>query len=98
MVNIIAGDHGTIIRLTITDEGAAVDLRGTTVEVVIKNGDRRLTKTAAITDGEDGMCEVVLTADDTVTPGSYAFQATVRMQNGNIFSSDVQKFPISAKL
>jgi hypothetical protein len=88
MANIYVGDNGTVFQFTVKDNGALVDIRGATVEIALKTGTRRIEKDANLTDAENGICEIILTSDDLSTPGDYYFQATVKLQNGNTFSSD----------
>jgi hypothetical protein len=98
MANIYVGDNGTVFQFTVKDNGSNVDLRGATVEIALKTGTRRIEKDAILTDAENGICEIVLTSDDLSTPGDYYLQSTVKMQNGNYFSSDKQYFPVGTKI
>jgi hypothetical protein len=98
LANIYVGDNGTVFQFTVKDNGAIVDLRGSAVEVTFKTGTRRFVKDANLIDAENGICEITLTSEDLSTPGDYNFQATVKMQNGNSFSSDKQYFSVGTKI
>jgi hypothetical protein len=98
MANIYLGDNGTVFQFTVKDNGAIVDIRNATVEVILKTGTRRIAKNASLTDAENGLCEITLTSEDLSTPGDYYLQATVKMQNGNSFSSDKHYFPVGIKI
>lgn len=98
MGGIIQGDNGTVLRMTVKEGGATVDLTGATVDVAIKRGTLLMTKTATVTDAPAGKCEIELTSADVDLPGLYFFQATVRFGYGREFSSDIQRFTVGGKL
>ena len=98
MGKIVQGDNGTVLRLTVKEDGNVVDLTGASVDVVIKHGDTLNSKSATIADALAGKCEVELTSGDVVSPGIYFLQATVKFDYGLEFSSDVQKFTVGGKL
>jgi hypothetical protein len=95
---IVTGDNGTTIRLTITDDKGIVDIRSSTVDVLIKYKNRSITKQATVTNGELGQCEVMLNSSDVSVEGIYTFQCTVKFIDGKQFSSDIQRFVVSKKL
>lgn len=74
------GDIGTVFRLTITEDGAAVDVSLATtkqIKFLAPNG-TLLTKTATFTtDGTDGQIEYATVADDLSLPGKWQIQAHV---------------------
>jgi hypothetical protein len=92
----IQGDNGTLLKLHIKEKDVPLDLSGATVEVTIKAGMRKFTKTAQITG--TGEAEVELTSDDVSTVGLYYAQAIVQYDSENTYSSDVQQFYVGAKL
>lgn len=93
---IIQGDNGTRLRLFIKEEGIPLDLNGATVEIKIKRSDTTITKTGAIIG--TGECEVELTSDDVIIAGKYFIQLTIKYNNGDIYSSNVQQFNVDDKL
>jgi hypothetical protein len=96
---IVQGDNGTTLTLTISDTNGIVDLRNaTSVAVVILYRDKRTVKSATITDGQNGICSVVLLSSDLARTGNYALQATVTFQNGNVFSTNVSNFTVIEKI
>lgn len=98
MAGIKAGDDGTVLEMPITDGGAVVPLTGASVSIVIKQGERRVTKTASITDAVGGLCELVLTGEDVAYSGVYSVQAVVTMPNGDDFASDIEKFTVGKRI
>jgi hypothetical protein len=98
MAGIKAGDSGTVLEFPIKDGGVAVPLSGATVTVVFKQGSRRFEKDATITDAIGGLCEITMTAEDLAAAGGYVIQGIVKMQNGNEFASDVEKFSVGARI
>jgi hypothetical protein len=98
MGNIVQGDNGTVLGLTIKDNGIVVDLTGATVDIAIKRGNSMNIKPATVTNALAGKCEVELTSEDVESPGLYFFQATVRFGFGLEFSSDIQRFKVGGKL
>lgn len=95
---IIQGNDGTVFRLKITDEGNVVDLTGANVEVVIKFKAWGVTKIATITNALAGECEITLDASDISFVGVYSFQAHIEYENGDTFSSNIQRFSVKKKI
>lgn len=100
MNEIVVGDNGTILNLTINDDnGNIVDLRSaSSVELVIKFRGIPIIKTATITDSINGKCNVTLTNSDIPNVGVYTIQTTVYFQNSTQFSSDIQSFVVGKNL
>lgn len=98
MSEIIQGDSGTVIEATISDDNGVVDIRGGSVEFVIKTSTKRIIKQGTITDGLNGICQFVLNSEDVQDIGNYAFQGTVIFPSGKKFSSDIHKFKVGQKL
>jgi hypothetical protein len=95
---IVQGNNGNVLRLTVLRNKATVSLVGSTVKVAIKQGDTLSTKDAVITDADDGECEVTLYRSDLVQTGLYFVQPTVIYDDGTEFTGDVQRFKVSGKL
>lgn len=98
MSEIIQGDSGTVMQATISDSDGLVDIRGATVQFVVKSSTNRIVKQGTIVDGQNGLCEFVLDENDTQEIGNFVFQATVSFPNGKKFSSDLGKFKVGQKL
>lgn len=99
MAGIKAGDNGTVLELSVRDNGAIVPLNGvSSVEVVIKQGDRRFIKTAQVADAANGIYEVELTSLDVANVGTYIVQGIVKFQNGKDFAGDVEKFSVGGRI
>lgn len=96
--DIVQGNNGNVLRLTVLRNKAAVSLAGATVKVAIKQGDNLTTKDAVITDADDGECEVILYRADLIQTGLYFVQPTVTYSDGTEFTGDVQRFKVSGKL
>jgi hypothetical protein len=98
---IVQGDNGTILSLTVVDDkGNVVDLRtATSVELAIKYSRGMPTiKQGTITDGQNGKVQVVLNDTDTANEGIFAIQCTVNFIDGEKFNSDIQKLIINNNL
>jgi hypothetical protein len=95
---IIAGDTGTVFEFTIQDNNSIVDIRGASIEVVIKYKSKRTIKQGQVTDGINGICEIILESSDVQDDGIYSFQGTVTFDSGKKFSSDIHRFSVAKKL
>jgi hypothetical protein len=96
---IVQNDNGTILKLSVTDDNGVVDIRNSTVDVVIRYKNTNITKQATITDGINGKCELTLSSDNVSQIGTYAFQITVKFIDGKQFSSsNVERFVVNKKL
>jgi hypothetical protein len=100
MAGIKAGDNGTLYEFLVRDAGEIVPLTGASVEIVIKNGTRRLAKEAVITDAANGVCNITLTREDLSDVGSYTLQGIVRYPNDGDkeFASDIVRFLAGGRL
>jgi hypothetical protein len=98
MSEIIQGDNGTILEGTVSDENGIVDIRGASVIFTIKSSTKRIEKNGTVTDGQNGIVQCVLNSDDVQDVGNYIFQATVKFDDGKIFSSNLQKFKVGVKI
>lgn len=77
MTALHVGDYGTVLRLTLTENGAVVDISGaTTKQIKLRTPDDRiLTKPAVFTaGGTDGAFQYTLQAGDLNTPGQWRWQ------------------------
>jgi hypothetical protein len=99
MAGIKAGDNGTVLELPIRDNGVIVPLNGvSSVEVVIKQGNRRFVKTAQVVDAANAIYEVTLTSEDVADAGTYTAQGIVKYQDGKDFAGDVFRFPVGSRI
>lgn len=100
MAGIKAGDNGTLYEFLVRDAGEIVPLTGAEVEIVLKNGTRRLTKGALITDAANGVCNITLTRDDLSGTGGYVLQGIVKYPNDGDkeFASDTIKFSVGGRI
>jgi hypothetical protein len=83
-------DIGTELRITITDDGVAVDLStATTLEYLIRKPDGSLLTVNAdlYTDGTDGILTYTTVDGDTDIAGLYKIQAKVTIGSGTFYSS-----------
>ena len=98
---IFVSDIGTEFRVTVTDDGVAVDLSsaveilfifrkpdGTTLEV---NGE-------LYTTGVDGIVYYNTVAGDIDQSGVYKLQVRVTISSGNVFSSSIGSFKVACPL
>jgi hypothetical protein len=95
---IVQGNNGNVLRLTVLRKKVPVSLEGATVKVAIKQGETLITKDAVIVDAIDGDCEITLTRSDVTVAGLYFLQPTVTYADGNEFTGDVTRFKVSGKL
>lgn len=79
------GDIGTVFRLTLTDDGVAVDISGATTKQIIfeKPDGSLLTKAATFTsDGTNGMMFYAMLADELDQAGVWKIQGVVVLAGG----------------
>jgi len=95
---IVQGDSGSVLSLTISDDSQIVDLTNATVEVVIKYKATGIVKQATVTNALQGECQITLDASDIPHQGIYSFQATVKFSDGKQFSSQIERFSVSKKM
>lgn len=95
------GDIGTIFRVTITDQAAAVvDLSGaTTKEIIFKKSDGSfVTQVAAFfTDGTDGIIQYITIADDLDLVGGWCIQGHVVLPTGE-WKTNIDTFIVNENL
>ena len=90
MDEIHKGDVGTILRVTVTDDGAAVDISAaTTKQLLLKSpAGAVLTKTAVFTNtGTDGKLQYTTIAGDLSSTGDWQIQASCVFSASQFLSS-----------
>lgn len=100
MPNIFAGDNGTTLSITVSDDKGAVKLSLATSIVAhfVRPDKTTFDKTLTVTDSALGKCSASLSSTDVTVAGMYAFQVTVTFSDGNKFSGDIQNLVADAKL
>lgn len=99
MSEIIQGDSGVVMQVTIRDSDGFVNLTSAqSVEFTVKSSAKRVIKSGTFVDRELGIVEFVLDETDVDEIGNYVFQATVYFNSGKKFSSDLGKFKVGQKL
>jgi hypothetical protein len=94
------GDVGTLFVLTISDDGAVVDLSTATTKTVVfelPNGDTLEKAAAFYTDGSDGILTYTSTSGDLSVAGLWHLQAHVVLYAGE-WHSDVAEFTVYPNL
>ena len=89
-------DKGTVVEITVTESGAAIDISGATLkEFVFRRPDRtRVTKPASFkTDGKDGKLFYTMILGDLVIAGNYQIQVHLIMPSGEWYL-DAQSFSV----
>ncbi len=77
---------GTYLRVTITEDGEAIDISGATVKQIILKSPSGIvtTHTATFyTTGADGIMQYQTVADDLDESGDWRLQGRVQFSNGN---------------
>lgn len=95
-----AGVVGAVITVTLTEDGAALNLTtAASVEVVLR-GPRgpRVTKDATIIDAANGLVRVSTAAADLDLHGKWQIQARITFDDGTIFPSEVLTFEVGPNL
>ena len=90
MDEIHKNDVGTIIRLTVTDDGSAVDLSASSTKQILlrKPSGQVLTKTASFTtDGTNGQIQYTTIAGDLNEVGDWRAQASLVFASSSWLSS-----------
>lgn len=96
---IVQNDNGTVLRFTVTDDNGIVDIRNSTVNVLIKYKNIPKTKQATLVDPQNGKCEITLSNEDTAQVGAFPMQITVKFVDGKEFtSSNIERLVVSKKL
>ena len=93
-------DIGTALRVTIEEDGAALDISTATTKqiLLVKPSMTKLTKTAVfVTDGTDGVIEYVTIAGDLDELGNYSIQGYIVM-TGWTGHSEVKQFKVYRNL
>jgi hypothetical protein len=96
--SLVQGNNGSVRRFLFRRSGVVVPLVGGTVEVAILKGETLTKKQATITDASNGVCEVRLTRTDLAESGLYFMQPTVRFDDDDEFSGDVDRFRVTGRL
>jgi len=89
---LVQGNHGTVLQVKIRERRSFVDLTDATIKLVIRCGNRKFIKDAAVT--ELGQVEVVLSSSDLSTAGTYAVYAVCNFKDGTQFSSSLDRFEV----
>ena len=85
--DMMAGDTGTALVLTITQGGVAYNLTGCSVNLTWLNSSGVLvSKPMVITNATGGVCTYGFSATDT-SPGNMSFQAVVTTSSGSILTT-----------
>lgn len=95
------GAVGAVITLTLTEDGAAVDLtNATTTEVILRGGQgSRLTRTATRSAPySGGVLTYTTVAGDVAYAGKLKVQAHVEFSGGSEFWSSVVEFEVGPNL
>ena len=93
-------DIGTSLRVTIEEDGTALDISTATTKqiLIVKPSMTKLTKSAVfVTDGTDGMIEYVTIANDLDELGTYNIQGYIVM-SGWAGHSEVKQFKVYSNL
>lgn len=93
-------DIGTVLVVTITDDGQVVDLSSATETIIIIKKPNTLPyeKTASFyTDGTDGKISYTVVAGDLDAPGVYKIQGKVSI-GGGTFRSEISTFKVHCNL
>lgn len=98
--NIVQNDNGVVLYFNISDTDGNIDILNDIdrVECKISLGATSVTKQCNIVDIATGKCSVTLESSDIATVGRYNFQLTLYYLTGNIYSTEISKFNVSAKL
>ncbi len=93
------GDSGTTLRVTVEEDGAAVDVSGATAAIILKDPSGNTAATAAsfTDDGSDGQIEMVTTTETLTEAGKWWIQAKITTDNGEWYS-DTEEFYVAAIL
>ena len=94
------GDIGTEFRITILDNGSAIDISGaTSLVIIIKKPDgTSITTTGNLyTDGTDGIMYYRVVSGDLDQSGIYKIQAYVEISGGSYYSS-IGSFSVKCNL
>jgi hypothetical protein len=95
------GDIGTVFRVTIQDNGTAVDISAATTRQIIfsKPDTTTLTRTATLTGtGTDGRMEYVTVSGDLSVLGEWRLQGRVAFGSSQDWKSDIYKFIVHPNL
>lgn len=100
MTNLYAGDNGTTLSITVSDDKGAVNLLTTSSVIAhfVRPDKTTFDKTLSLTDGALGKCSASLASTDLTVAGVYAFQVNVTFSDGKRFSGDVQNLIVDPKL
>lgn len=83
------GDFGTVITVTIIEDGAAVDISAATAhKFILTRPDGSYINPVAVfkTDGTDGKLQYTLVSGDLNQAGKYSLQAKVTFASGTYYS------------
>lgn len=98
---IFVGDEGTEFRVTVTDDGVAVDLSSATeILFIFRKTDATTLEVNGqlYTNGTDGIVFYNTVAGDIDQSGVYKLQVRVTISSGNVFSSSIGSFKVACPL
>jgi len=95
MMAIHVGDYGTVVNMTVTEDGAEVDISTATAKkFIFKNRSGRVEVDADfVTDGSDGELTYTFLEGDLDTAGTWQVQAKVTLATGEWFT-EAQTFQV----
>jgi chorismate mutase len=97
--NVVEQDNKTRLIFNIIDENGIVDLGdATSVTLTMTRDVFKVTKNCNITNSSAGKVDVELLSADIPTKGTYQLQLTITFNDGSIFSSNINKLLVGAKL
>lgn len=95
------GDVGTVLEVTVLDDGTPVDLSSVTTKDFIfrkPKGTKVTVSSSFSTDGTDGKLRYTTVADDLDTPGVWKLQAYLVFPSSGEWRSDLAQFTVHRNL
>jgi hypothetical protein len=93
------GDNNITWNITVTDETGKVDLSNVnTIFVNMRINGNAKQKQTTVVDAVNGICQVILEAEDTEDAGTMSYQVEVKFIDGSLFSSDVYNLVVEERL
>lgn len=93
---IYQGSDKVVLNIYVYENNKPVILTGTTISVTVEAGTRKFVKSATVVNTY--LAQVILTADDLSSAGTYYAQASVGFPDGSLIKSDESSFPVGASL
>ena len=99
MPNLQVGDIGTIIEVTVTEDGGLFDISAADTRIItlvkpLSGQTVQAINAAFVTDGEDGKIQLTTIADDLDEAGLYKVQVQVGFPSGAIHKSNVDSLVV----